>query len=206
LLFVLFYVLFVCKCVLPPGDNPIAVHKYIKYIKNPTWITDTQISWVLARDSSVRPIQAISFWEGFRCSENKKFPRLSWNPKVHYRVKNHNWSNAKNFSYLLCRCSAYFMRTGLIMYHNMPWTGENTEFLFDKYLQIFCIYFLSLKWILLKIALITDISPFGCRSGFALIQKNGYNKLVCMFKHSHCWITGTKIKYSKNNGTKNSPF
>jgi hypothetical protein len=29
LLFVFFYVLFVCKCVLPPGDNPIAVNKYI---------------------------------------------------------------------------------------------------------------------------------------------------------------------------------
>jgi hypothetical protein len=29
LLFVLFYVLFVRKCVLPPGDNPIAVNKYI---------------------------------------------------------------------------------------------------------------------------------------------------------------------------------
>jgi hypothetical protein len=29
LLFMLFYVLFVCKCVLPPGDNPIAVNKYI---------------------------------------------------------------------------------------------------------------------------------------------------------------------------------
>jgi hypothetical protein len=33
LLFVLFYVLCVCvcvgKCVLPPGDNPIAVNKYI---------------------------------------------------------------------------------------------------------------------------------------------------------------------------------
>jgi hypothetical protein len=29
LLFVLFYVLFVCKCVLPPCDNPIAVNKYI---------------------------------------------------------------------------------------------------------------------------------------------------------------------------------
>ena len=27
--FVLFYVLFVCKCLLPPGDNPIAVNKYI---------------------------------------------------------------------------------------------------------------------------------------------------------------------------------
>jgi len=29
LLFVLFYVLFVCKCVLPPGDNRTAVNKYI---------------------------------------------------------------------------------------------------------------------------------------------------------------------------------
>ena len=29
LLFVLFYVLFVCKCVLPPGDNPTAVSKYL---------------------------------------------------------------------------------------------------------------------------------------------------------------------------------
>ena len=29
LLFVLFYVLFVCKCVLPQGDNPTAVNKYI---------------------------------------------------------------------------------------------------------------------------------------------------------------------------------
>ena len=28
LLFVLFYVLFVCKCVLPPGDKPNAVNKY----------------------------------------------------------------------------------------------------------------------------------------------------------------------------------
>ena len=32
LLFVLYYVLFVCKCVLPPGDNPTAVNKYIIYI------------------------------------------------------------------------------------------------------------------------------------------------------------------------------
>ena len=31
LLFVLFYVLFVCKCVLLPGDNPIAINKYIMY-------------------------------------------------------------------------------------------------------------------------------------------------------------------------------
>ena len=27
--FLLFYILFVCKCVLPPGDNPTAVNKYI---------------------------------------------------------------------------------------------------------------------------------------------------------------------------------
>jgi hypothetical protein len=31
LLFVLFCVLFVFKCVLPPGDNPIAVNKYYYY-------------------------------------------------------------------------------------------------------------------------------------------------------------------------------
>jgi len=31
-LFVLLYVLFVFKCVLPPGDNPIAVNKFIKFI------------------------------------------------------------------------------------------------------------------------------------------------------------------------------
>jgi len=31
LLFVLFYVSFVCKCVLPLGDNPIAVNKYISH-------------------------------------------------------------------------------------------------------------------------------------------------------------------------------
>ena len=34
LLFVLFCVLFVCKCVLPPGDNQIAVNKYIPYINS----------------------------------------------------------------------------------------------------------------------------------------------------------------------------
>jgi hypothetical protein len=33
LLIVLFNVLFVCKCVLPPGDNQIAVNKYIIYHK-----------------------------------------------------------------------------------------------------------------------------------------------------------------------------
>ena len=34
LLFVLFYVLFVRKCMQPPGDNPVAVNKYcIIYIR-----------------------------------------------------------------------------------------------------------------------------------------------------------------------------
>jgi hypothetical protein len=37
LLFVLFYVLFVCKCVLPPRDNPIAVNKYVIYHKKETF-------------------------------------------------------------------------------------------------------------------------------------------------------------------------
>jgi hypothetical protein len=29
LLFVLLYVLFVCKCVLTPGDNPTTINKYV---------------------------------------------------------------------------------------------------------------------------------------------------------------------------------
>jgi hypothetical protein len=33
---VLFCVLFVCKCVLPPGDNPSAVNKYINICTNDT--------------------------------------------------------------------------------------------------------------------------------------------------------------------------
>jgi len=36
LLFVLFYALFVCKCVLPPGDNPTAVNKYHHHIGLPS--------------------------------------------------------------------------------------------------------------------------------------------------------------------------
>jgi hypothetical protein len=32
LLIVMFYVLFMCKCVLPPGVNPIAVDKYINIL------------------------------------------------------------------------------------------------------------------------------------------------------------------------------
>ena len=39
LLFVLFYVLFVCKCVLPPGDNPAAFNNYMN---NPEFPHTTQ--------------------------------------------------------------------------------------------------------------------------------------------------------------------
>ena len=41
--FVLFYVLFVCKCVLPPGDNPIAVNKYIIYNSVASSVVSTEI-------------------------------------------------------------------------------------------------------------------------------------------------------------------
>ena len=41
LLFVL-YVLFVCKCVLPPGDNPTAVNKYI----NVLWFSHLVGGWM----------------------------------------------------------------------------------------------------------------------------------------------------------------
>ena len=45
LLFVLFCVLFVCKCVLPPGDNPIAVNRYINIAPKHSPSTDRK-QWV----------------------------------------------------------------------------------------------------------------------------------------------------------------
>jgi hypothetical protein len=47
-LFALFYVLFVCKCVLPPGDNHVAVNKFIKVkytISNAIVVVTFQISY-----------------------------------------------------------------------------------------------------------------------------------------------------------------
>jgi hypothetical protein len=46
----MFYVLFMCKCVLPPGVNPTAVDKYIKqYIKyeNDKHVKQTKLFLVL---------------------------------------------------------------------------------------------------------------------------------------------------------------
>jgi hypothetical protein len=49
---VLFYVLFVCKCVLSPGDNTIVVNKYIasyhRSPKNSKWINQLQLKSLLS--------------------------------------------------------------------------------------------------------------------------------------------------------------
>jgi hypothetical protein len=50
LLIVLFCVLFVCKCVLPPGVNPIAVDKYI--ISNFKKISSPGLKWLYPTLSS----------------------------------------------------------------------------------------------------------------------------------------------------------
>jgi hypothetical protein len=55
MLFVLFYVLFVCKCVLPPGDNPTAVNTYIKYQVNVRitgdWLYLSQMHYLVPRNN-----------------------------------------------------------------------------------------------------------------------------------------------------------
>ena len=52
LLFVLFSVLFVCKCVLPPGDNPTAVNKYIiHHINYPVLLWGHSIPISIKEDS-----------------------------------------------------------------------------------------------------------------------------------------------------------
>ena len=48
-LFVSFYVLFVCKCILlPPGDNPIAVNKYI-ISKHTSFSTNKNCSFIAVK-------------------------------------------------------------------------------------------------------------------------------------------------------------
>jgi hypothetical protein len=56
LLFVLFYVLFVCRCVLQPGNNPIAVNKY--YINNNYYNNNNNIykHWEEERSFKLRHI------------------------------------------------------------------------------------------------------------------------------------------------------
>jgi hypothetical protein len=49
-LFVLFYVLFVCKCVLPPGDNPIAVNTYIISYHPPACTCEKRIEKKMSMD------------------------------------------------------------------------------------------------------------------------------------------------------------
>jgi hypothetical protein len=69
-LFVLCYVLFVCDCVLPPGDNPIAVNEYnnnnMKWAPDSHWVRE----WVskTAEPYVVVKSNVCSCWE--------------WNPTV----------------------------------------------------------------------------------------------------------------------------
>jgi hypothetical protein len=58
---VLFYVLFVSKCVLPPGDNPTAVNKYIiSYIC--IFLEDVKNARITSQDSRVvdRDFEAVT--------------------------------------------------------------------------------------------------------------------------------------------------
>jgi hypothetical protein len=46
LLIFMFYVLFMCKCVLPPGVNPTAVDKYIK-IREKIFEKRSLVRWII---------------------------------------------------------------------------------------------------------------------------------------------------------------
>jgi hypothetical protein len=57
---VFFYVLFVCKYVLPPGDNTIAVNKYIMFGPKLNEVTREQKNYIM-RNSMIRTHQLIFY-------------------------------------------------------------------------------------------------------------------------------------------------
>ena len=66
LLCVLFCVLFVCKCVLPPGDNPTAVNKCISYHikqRTETWASLRKLQNERGRDT----VRILEHRAGFIC-------------------------------------------------------------------------------------------------------------------------------------------
>jgi hypothetical protein len=54
LLFLLFYVLFVCKCILPPGDNPTAVKNTIYQIYTTIIAFEQKISRKIEQNETSR--------------------------------------------------------------------------------------------------------------------------------------------------------
>ena len=75
LLFVLLCVLFVCKCVQPPGDNPTAVSKYIISL----YTTSTTVLWtvsVVICLFSGRSVIAVKIQHYLRPSVYDKHPLL----------------------------------------------------------------------------------------------------------------------------------
>jgi hypothetical protein len=68
LLFVPFCVLFVCKCVLPPGDKPIAVNKYI--IKH-VYVINT---YVVVGQMKIAMECKNAFWIKHVCTVHNKQP------------------------------------------------------------------------------------------------------------------------------------
>ena len=62
-----------CTVLLPPGDNPIAVNKYIK---SPIFISALLTNGLHGASRS----EADSF------SDNREIPRILWKPAVHCRV------------------------------------------------------------------------------------------------------------------------
>jgi hypothetical protein len=70
----LFYVLFVCKCVLPPGDNPVAVNNYI--ISNtPTFIEDNMSLKRVTQFGAVHGLNA------FKCTSGNSY-YVEWNDRI----------------------------------------------------------------------------------------------------------------------------
>jgi hypothetical protein len=89
LLIVMFYILFLCKCVLPPGVNPIAVDKYINININVTAHQACVLCGWRSERSTCRP-QRNASRRSWNCIDESS-ATISSNTEPQVRGQTHCW-------------------------------------------------------------------------------------------------------------------
>ena len=97
--FVLFYMLFVCKCVLLPGDNPIAVNKYIITVVYPSFYLQNSRKLGLSHSEK----------------NNLVFGNIVWSKIFEYKGEKRYFSSSYLLLFLWSKCSPKLPRLNQLL-------------------------------------------------------------------------------------------